>query len=284
MCRPCRAARPKRDLPVDWRDKYKNPCIDCGRLHSGKFRCRECYNAHQKLIADPEAAKQRKKDLAARTRRDKAAPGLSIGDRRKLLARWRKQGKACIYCSHLVECVDHVVPLARGGTNFEGNLAPCCRSCNLAKSHQFVSYWRRKRKQREALAALPEPVVVRKAKQFGDDLPMLVQCEGCPEWFTPGHGRRFCSTRCNQARRSRDVLGHATTGTQRQCQRCDSMVIVPRRTCDDCRARVLRAAKARRRKKWKQTPAGKASRRRQEARRLARKRAQVGGTIPIEAA
>ena len=33
--------------------------------------------------------------------------------------------------------IDHVIPLARGGTNYEGNLVPCCKSCNSSKQDRL---------------------------------------------------------------------------------------------------------------------------------------------------
>ncbi len=53
----------------------------------------------------------------------------------------------CAYCG--VEgrestkwCVDHVVPLSRGGTHDEENLVACCSPCNSSKSDRLLSEWR----------------------------------------------------------------------------------------------------------------------------------------------
>ena len=50
----------------------------------------------------------------------------------------------CEVCggSGLAETVDHVVPLALGGTNYEGNLAPACRRCNARKNALLLIEWR----------------------------------------------------------------------------------------------------------------------------------------------
>ena len=77
-----------------------------------------------------------------RCERAKNAPGLSISQRSKLLTRWKRQGKTCAYCDALATTVDHVVPLVRGGTNYEGNLVPACRPCNSRKSFRLVIEWR----------------------------------------------------------------------------------------------------------------------------------------------
>jgi 5-methylcytosine-specific restriction protein A len=43
----------------------------------------------------------------------------------------------CHYCGRKFEgrelTMDHIVPLARGGTSTEGNIVPCCRECNRDK-------------------------------------------------------------------------------------------------------------------------------------------------------
>jgi len=74
--------------------------------------------------------------------REKNAPGLRYKARHDLLARWRRQGKTCMYCDALATTIDHVVPLVRGGTNYEGNLVPCCKRCNSSKTYFTVIEWR----------------------------------------------------------------------------------------------------------------------------------------------
>jgi 5-methylcytosine-specific restriction protein A len=40
----------------------------------------------------------------------------------------------CRWCGRPAEDVDHIVPLARGGTNDEANLQSLCRRCHVAKT------------------------------------------------------------------------------------------------------------------------------------------------------
>jgi 5-methylcytosine-specific restriction endonuclease McrA len=78
-----------------------------------------------------------------RAKLEARAPGLSNRRRLALLKKWRRKGAICIYCGiSPADTVDHVVPLVLGGTNFEGNLAPCCRKCNSSKAGLTVSEWR----------------------------------------------------------------------------------------------------------------------------------------------
>ena len=56
----------------------------------------------------------------------------------------RLMAGSCVYCGsqELIQ-IDHVFPLARGGTHSIGNLAPACRTCNVRKNSKFVMEWKR---------------------------------------------------------------------------------------------------------------------------------------------
>lgn len=124
----------------DWRRSRRVLCAHCGEpfravLARRKFCSQACSGAAQRRRAecDPHVT---------RGRREISAPGLRRPARTALLGQWRREGRRCVYCLSPVECVDHVVPLVRGGTNHEGNLAPCCWRCNSSKSGLLVIEWR----------------------------------------------------------------------------------------------------------------------------------------------
>jgi 5-methylcytosine-specific restriction endonuclease McrA len=59
----------------------------------------------------------------------------------------QRDGFVCEYCGVEGEdnakwCVDHVVPLSRGGSNEPDNLVACCFPCNASKSDKLVHEWR----------------------------------------------------------------------------------------------------------------------------------------------
>lgn len=47
----------------------------------------------------------------------------------------------CSYCGNPAEVVDHIVPVARGGTRFRRNLAAACWLCNSEKSDMTLGEW-----------------------------------------------------------------------------------------------------------------------------------------------
>ncbi|MDP9073181.1 MAG: HNH endonuclease [Actinomycetota bacterium] len=50
---------------------------------------------------------------------------------------------ACAYCGRVGPLTrDHVVPLARGGSDYIANILPACRECNTSKHNRLLSEWR----------------------------------------------------------------------------------------------------------------------------------------------
>jgi len=56
----------------------------------------------------------------------------------------RRDGYVCAYCDNTDGpwCVDHIVPLSRGGSNGHHNLTMCCIPCNSSKSDRLLSEWK----------------------------------------------------------------------------------------------------------------------------------------------
>jgi 5-methylcytosine-specific restriction endonuclease McrA len=46
-------------------------------------------------------------------------------------------GKTCMYCGDRATEVDHIIEVARGGTNTIDNLQPLCKPCHMAKTIAF---------------------------------------------------------------------------------------------------------------------------------------------------
>lgn len=66
----------------------------------------------------------------------------SIWQIRRQLA-WNKTGGLCHYCKEVLTdktfTVDHIIPLAKGGTDCLANLAACCKFCNKVKADGLLN-------------------------------------------------------------------------------------------------------------------------------------------------
>jgi len=52
---------------------------------------------------------------------------------------------SCFYCHKPSEHIDHVVPVARGGSHSIGNLVGACKKCNQSKGSKFITEWNKVR-------------------------------------------------------------------------------------------------------------------------------------------
>lgn len=118
--------------------KTLRPCRTCGDLTIGEMErprtCAACKNANRKKRKLVEKAKRRARERGATADRI---------DPLKVFARDK-------WTCHLCGCktpaelrgtyepnapeLDHIIPLAAGGTHTWSNVACCCRKCNIAKS------------------------------------------------------------------------------------------------------------------------------------------------------
>lgn len=167
VCRPCRkiyggptrAGRPRKS---HWTRK---PCGHCGEVfvvtkNRAVYCSRICANrgaGHARSL-HPESSK------TLHAHRRSAAPGLSYTARKALLRKWQRRQRACSYCSDLATTMDHVIPLIRGGSNYEGNLAPACRRCNSGKNQWLLTEWRTGRRCTPTAYVLPSPLNLRQRK------------------------------------------------------------------------------------------------------------------------
>lgn len=93
----------------------------------------------------PEKRKVVVNNINNRARRRGQFGRIQTGDLIKLIV---KQKSRCFYCGRLVKfyddnhdkedavSFDHVIPMARGGSNTPDNLVMCCVGCNRERNHQ----------------------------------------------------------------------------------------------------------------------------------------------------
>jgi hypothetical protein len=154
----CQRARPQRG----WTPPVKTRCRRCSYAIRQKtkpkicacgqqmyWESKMCQLCRRSQFGEPGAQAGRKAGRKAWHTRSQSAPGLPRRARRALLIKWKRQGRSCAYCLLPCEAIDHIVPLIRGGTNYEGNLAPVCHPCNLAKGQKLLIVWRYSRLTRK---------------------------------------------------------------------------------------------------------------------------------------
>lgn len=80
-------------------------------------------------------------DSASRRRAKKYTNGVYLVTVKEVA---RILSNPCFYCSAVgtVE-LDHVVPIARGGTHSIGNLVAACRRCNASKGSKTITEWKK---------------------------------------------------------------------------------------------------------------------------------------------
>lgn len=195
-CNACRRAESKAE-----RVYHRSGCVDCGKPSAG-VRCRAC--AADFVRQGAPASERRHEQARRRQWRDRAAPGLNHWrKRRPLLDKWRSQGRGCAYCDGAAETIDHVIPLARGGTNYEGNLVPCCLSCNADKRERVITEWRlAKQAKADRTPVEPPPPRPPKVKPIRGEELVLKQCAKCDalHYRTGQYCGSDCSSEANRER------------------------------------------------------------------------------------
>jgi 5-methylcytosine-specific restriction endonuclease McrA len=147
-CHPCRRVVP---VPYGRRDggiavPVAAECLSCGQQFAPKRRAQSWTKCCSKSCATSFRQWGSRRDpgdrRSTRYARELATPGLTRHQRDLLRERWLRQQRPCFYCAGTASTVDHIVPLVRGGTNFEGNLVPACRPCNSSKRERLLVEWR----------------------------------------------------------------------------------------------------------------------------------------------
>ena len=107
--------------------------------------------ARQYRQANPEKTKQlfkewsqanpaKARERGARRRARKANNGIYLITSKE---KKRLYQSSCFYCGSNKQIqIDHVIPIARGGTHSIGNLVAACAKCNNHKRARFVMEWR----------------------------------------------------------------------------------------------------------------------------------------------
>lgn len=158
--RPSRAGQERSEAKIDYDKKYYIDNKEVWKV-SGKFRYEK--NKEEILEAgslryytDPEF-REYKKGVAKRwatSNPDKVKAGRSKRKARvrnapgghhtaaEWISKLAEYKGICAYCPDKATTKDHVVPLARGGTNEISNVVPACLPCNTSKRARLLSEWK----------------------------------------------------------------------------------------------------------------------------------------------
>lgn len=102
------------------------------RRWAARHRERTRAKAKAWRMANPAGAQALWRASKSRRRaREHCAAGKTT--RAKLQARWDYFGGRCWMCGGVANSIDHVIPLAKGGSNWPSNLRPACLACNTRK-------------------------------------------------------------------------------------------------------------------------------------------------------
>lgn len=127
MCVTCRAIKANYQYPADARspDGRKRECRMCRSTRGYKTN-----------PVTHKAWRDRNPDRYRQYRaRRRAAPGSC--NKTQFNARWEYYGGLCWVCRRVATAMDHVKPLAKGGTHWPANLRPICQPCNSRKGAKW---------------------------------------------------------------------------------------------------------------------------------------------------
>lgn len=141
-CRPCankrnkeyRKQHPDQTKANSARNRIKHREKRAQWARAWKQRNRERHAELNRLSAARHSERVRLCNKVAKARR-RALAISAQGTASARAIRWRAEmwGNRCWRCGGPYESIDHVKPLARGGSNWAANLRPICKRCNAKK-------------------------------------------------------------------------------------------------------------------------------------------------------
>lgn len=146
MCPPCAPSTECECGNILDHNARKGMCSPCYRKELYKVKDKEARNAYLRQRRsegkDKRSEQAHQKRLAGQRARRKASPEKQRAEkfaRRSTLGKIDKDyisillSDPCSYCNGIATTIDHIVPLAEGGTNDWWNMTAACRPCNSGK-------------------------------------------------------------------------------------------------------------------------------------------------------
>lgn len=155
-CRSCTAAKVKanriaKGLPVigkrQTREERNQKALE--RYYRNRDKYLERRSQEYDIVIEIERAsrlRNREKQRPAKNARQRVRNRIVQGGNYVILDKELRRiyNQACVACGTMENLsMDHIIPLARGGSHSVGNLMTLCRSCNASKSKKTIMEWRR---------------------------------------------------------------------------------------------------------------------------------------------
>lgn len=114
---------------------FLRPCAECGSDFLP-------VNNHERWLFCSYKCRKR---VTARRRRARVSGAAGHHARADVLAAWLAIGQCCTYCERFLDehevTADHVIPLAKGGSDWPENIVPACGACNSDKRELLFDEW-----------------------------------------------------------------------------------------------------------------------------------------------
>jgi len=134
-------ARRHKELNKKWKDQNQEKSKQISR--NWKANNKERKKEVDKKWTQDNPEKVRERDRRRRARKYNAVQNAIITVTHEDIELLKQAfSQSCVYCGSKEKLtIDHVIPLAKGGTHELKNLLPCCRSCNSSKNCSPVQSW-----------------------------------------------------------------------------------------------------------------------------------------------
>lgn len=100
-------------------------------------------NHHWRYLMDPDYRIYHRQKSKRRKAMERGSIGVHVKPR-QIRARFAEFDHRCAYCGAGGDLhIEHLVPIARGGTHVLGNILPACQRCNFSKREKDAEAWYR---------------------------------------------------------------------------------------------------------------------------------------------
>jgi len=98
---------------------------------------------HWRYLMEPEYRIYHRQKSKRRKALERGSIGLHVKGS-QIRARFEQFGSCCAYCGATGDLhIEHLVPIAKGGTHVLGNILPACKRCNFSKRDKDAETWYR---------------------------------------------------------------------------------------------------------------------------------------------